>query len=213
MAELVQKRQTAFIFWIKDIINATSFIDPVGFKSFKINEKNARRVNVIAAVVDIYENADKRYKALTLDDGSGQIRAKAWEEDVNVLNSVSIGDIVLLVGLLHESAGEVFIRPEIMKKMSAEWAFARKQYLNSIFGEKKAELLEVKEESIGEALEPTLKARGNVVSLIASADEGIAVEELIQKAGMPRRLVEIILEELIKDGEIFKPKAGFVQVI
>ncbi|MDI6737983.1 MAG: hypothetical protein QME12_05730 [Nanoarchaeota archaeon] len=212
MANAGQKRQTAFIFWIKDIISAASFIDPVGFKSFNVIDKNVRRVNVIAAVVDIYENADKKYKAVTLDDGSGQVRAKAWEEDVSVLDA-SVGDIVLLVGLLHESAGEIFIRPEIMKKMSAEWAFARRQYLNSVYGEKKAEALEVKEETIGEALEPTMEARGKVVSLISSDEGMVNVEELIAKSGMPSKLVEKILDELIKDGEIFRPKAGFVQAI
>lgn len=207
------KRNTAFIFWIKDLAAASPLLNEAGFRVFNIAGKQVRRVNVLAAVVDSYENADKKYKALTLDDGSGQIRVKAWDEDTSLMSSLSIGDMALVIGMLHESNGEIFVRPEILRKMSAEWAFARRQYLNSVYGKQEAEHFKVSEEVIEEPVEPSMEARGKVVSLISSDEGMVNVEELIAKAAMPSRLVEKILDELIKEGEIFRPKAGFVQAL
>ncbi len=207
------KRQTAYIFWIKDMLNAAPELTPEGGRVYNIRGKPARRVNIIAAVVDTYENEAKTYRSVTLDDGSGQIRVKAWDEDVSKL-LLNPGDIVIVAGFLHESLGEIFVRPEFARKIEAEWAFARRKYLNYVYGELKAESLKVVEEAIGEAIEPTMEARGKMVSLIEEAPEGrIAVEELIEKAGMSRRLAEKVIKELTNDGEIFSPKAGFVQAL
>ena len=212
---MAQNRATAYIFWIKDIINAIPEITPEGFKVFSIQGRQVKRVNVISAVIGSYQNDSKNYSALTLDDSSGQIRAKAWDEDTKAIAGVSVGDIVLVVGLLHESNGEVFIRPEVARKINIEWASARKAYLSSSYGKPPAEgRLNVTEEVIGEPVEPTMEARGKVFSLIESQEKGqIAVEELIRVSGMRRALVDKIVEDLIKDGEIFQPKAGFVQVL
>lgn len=207
------KRNTAFIFWIKDLAKSFPSLNPDGFKVFNVGGKQVRRVNVLAAVVDLYENTDKRYNTITLDDGSGQIRVKAWDEDTLLVSPLLVGEMALVVGILHESNGEIFIRPEIVRKMSAEWAFARRQYLNSVYGKQEAEHFKVSEEVIEEPVEPTMEARGKVISLISSDEEMVNVEEIIAKAAMPSRLVEKILDELIKDGEIFRPKAGFVQAI
>ncbi|HII14728.1 MAG TPA: hypothetical protein HA362_00285 [Nanoarchaeota archaeon] len=210
---MVQNRATAYIFWIKDIVNAVPEITPEGFRVFGIHGRQAKRVNVISAVIGAYQNEPKTYSALTLDDGSGQIRVKAWDEDTKAIAGVSVGDIALVVGLLHESNGEIFIRPELARKLGVEWASARKSGLLSSYGKAPAEgRLNVTEELVGEPVEPTMEARGKVLSLIESQGQ-VAVEDLIKISGMRRALVEKVVEELIKDGEIFQPKAGFVQVL
>jgi predicted transcriptional regulator len=208
------KRQTACIFWIRDLANATPELNSDGFRVFSVGGKIARRVNVIAAVIDSYDNLEKRYSSITLDDSSGQIKVKAWDEDTAIVGDTKIGDMVLVVGLLHESKGEVFLRPEIARKVETSWVVARKKYLETTYGKKEAELFKVSEEIIDEAVEPTMEARGKIISMISAANDGmINVEELMINSGMHERLVEKILEELIKDGEIFRPKAGFVQAI
>lgn len=209
------KRQTAYIFWIKDISNAVPEMSSDGFKMFNVCGIKAKRVNILAAVVDVYANDAGNYLSLTLDDGSGQVRAKAWDADTSSLSGFTFGDIVLLVGLLYESNSEVFIRPEIVRKMDSEWALARKRLLTSLYGKPSSEgMLKVSEEMIDEPVEPTMEARGNVFSIVSeSAEQQVPVEELIAKSGMQRKLVEKVVEELIKDGEIFSPKAGFVSVL
>ena len=212
---MAQSRATAYIFWIKDIVNAAPSVTTEGLKVFGINGKQVKRVNIISAVIGLYQNEAKTYSALTLDDGSGQIRVKAWNEDTKAMSGVAVGDIALVVGLLYESNGEIFIRPEFTRKLDPQWAAARKVCLMADYGKPGADaVLSVSEEIVGEPVEPTMEARGKVFSLIESQDNGkIAVEELMKIAGMRRALVEKIVEELIKDGEIFQPKAGFVQVL
>ena len=36
--------------------------------------------------------------SLSLDDGSGAIRVKAWNETINLFLDVDIGDLVLVIG-------------------------------------------------------------------------------------------------------------------
>lgn len=209
------KRPTAYIFWINDMLNAVPELTPEGAKAFNIRGKSARRVNIIAAVIDTYENEAKTYRSVTLDDGSGQIRVKAWNEDIAKISLFNAGDIIIVVGFLHESLGEIFIRPEFARKMGAEWAVARRKYLASVYGKPSDDsVLKVSEESIDEPVEPTMEARGKMLSLIAESPEStISVEELIKKAGMARGLSEKVIKELTNDGEIFSPKAGFVQAL
>lgn len=207
------KRPTAYVFWISDMLDAMPELTPEGAKAFNIRGKQARRVNIIAAVIDAYENEAKTYRSLTLDDGSGQIRVKAWNEDTAKL-AFNPGDIVLVVGFLHESSGEIFVRPEFARKMDAEWGIARREYLASAYGKPVSEPLKVTEESVNEPVEPTMEARANMLSLISdAADSRVAVEELITKSGMSRQLAEKVIKELTNDGEIFSPKAGFVQAL
>ncbi|MBU2638428.1 MAG: hypothetical protein KJ955_05630 [Nanoarchaeota archaeon] len=208
------KRPTAYIFWINDMINAVPELTQEGARAFKIRGKSARRVNIIAAVIDVYENEGKTYRSVTLDDGSGQIRVKAWEEDTAKL-LLNPGDIVIVVGFLHESLGEIFIRPEFARHIRAEWAVTRKEYLASAYGKPSAgETLKVSEESINNPVEPTMEARGKMLSLIAEYPEStISVEELIKKAGLAKGLSEKVIKELTNDGEIFSPRAGFVQAL
>ena len=104
------KRQTACIFWIRDLVNATPELNSDGFRVFSVGGKIARRVNVIAAVIDSYDNLEKRYSSITLDDGSAQIKVKAWDEDTATLGDTKIGDMVLVVGLLHESKGRNILK-------------------------------------------------------------------------------------------------------
>lgn len=204
------KRPTAYIFWITDLLNAVPELTTEGAKAYKIRGKQARRVNIIAAVIDTYENEAKTYRSVTLDDGSGQIRVKAWNEDISKL-SLNPGDIVLIVGFLHESLGEIFVRPEFSRKLNAEWAVARKEYLASAYGRPVADVLKVSEETINEPVEPTMEARAKLLSLMP--DTPVSVEELIKKSGMARGLAEKVIKELTNDGEIFSPKAGFVQAL
>ena len=120
----------------------------------------------------------------------------------------------MLWGFCTSPKGEIFLRYEIARKVETSWVVARKKYLETTYGRKEAEVFKVSEEIIDEAVEPTMEARGKIITMISAANDGmINVEELMINSGMHERLVEKILEELIKDGEIFRLKAGFVQAI
>jgi len=207
----MQRRHTAYRFWIKDIVSGEQrFTSDSRF--FFIHNKEVLRVNIVASVINRYENPEKRYVALTLDDGSGQIRLKAWDEDVSVIGDVSIGDIINVVGTLYESNGEIFVRPEIVKKTSSEWAIVRKIELTKLYGKPAEEVVTITEEHIEEPVIPSVHARETILALIEQAsEEGIEIEELIKSSKLKEREAEAAITELLAEGEIFKPRQGYLK--
>ena len=106
MAEEQQfKRHTAYKFRIGDILVGKPTTNNTGngerFAFLELGDKKIVRVNIIGNVVDKYESAgETRYISLTVDDGSGQIKVKAFF--TKLISSV-VGLTILLMILASES--------------------------------------------------------------------------------------------------------------
>ena len=59
------------------------------------------------------------YKTLTIDDGTGKISARAFENNV-LLDKTDVGDVVLIIGRPREFSSEKYILIEIIKKIVIE---------------------------------------------------------------------------------------------
>ncbi len=223
---MAMKRQTAYRFWIRDIVSAEKEVNKEGFVYFSIKGKEAVRVNIIANIINSYSNESGSYLSITMDDGSGQIRVKAWNEDTGQLSGIAIGDMVLVVGRISESSGEIFVRPEIVKKVNeAEWELARKLELIESYGKpdrmqqqlKEEAPVEVKEEVVEEvvvAKTDAKDARGKIVKILEEAPAGgIEIQDTINKSGLGEDEADGVIEELLKEGEVFQPKRGFLKLI
>lgn len=225
---IIQKRQPAKKFWIADILNAEQKTNEEGFKYYVIRGKNATRANLIAGVVASYQNEAGNYAMATLDDGSAQTRLKAWNEDVRQLTSLQIGEIVLVIGKINldDMKKEIFIRPEIIKPLNMDWMKLRVEELRKEYGaaetvvETAVETMDVKEEIVKEAIdEPTagvpLAVREKIIQAIdanAGAD-GAEVSAVIRNSGVNEAEAEAAVNELVREGEAFQPKRGFIKLI
>jgi len=210
------KRQTAYKLWIKNILSSTQKLTNEGMRYFQVDDKEVVRVNLIAVVINRYDNDAGNYSVVTVDDGSGQIRIKAWEDDVKFLNHIDLGNVVLVVARLFESNGEIFLRPEIVKAIGDEWAMVRKLELEKQFGKviHTDKILAVTEEKVEEKIEPSIVAREKVYHFVEKAPEkGIEISELVKKTELKEADVEKAIEELLREGEIYNPKPGFVKLV
>ncbi len=201
------------------------------------------RVNIIANTVLIYKSEDGSYSNLTLDDGSGEaIRVKAWRDDTRLLSGVNVGNLVNVIGRVRLFNNEVYVLPEIVKVLDdLNWGKLRRIELTKMYGQPeiikpiqvKAELpkieivipkikeLTINSNSIEEIdfTKPetntiTEKERQKVLSVIESAsDKGVRVMEVALKTQLSEEQTENIIKELVKEGEVFHPKPGFVQYI
>ncbi|MBM3200100.1 hypothetical protein FJZ53_04115 [Candidatus Woesearchaeota archaeon] len=216
------KRSTAYKFWIKDLLNAIP-ISQEGIHLFEVRGKEVSRVNVIAAVVDQQKNLDSTFSSITLDDGTETIRAKAWKDDVKKLEEVRVGDPVMVIGKLRFYANEIFITPEIVKLQEPEWLLVRKKELERLYGKPQeserpklstgtAPPQEVVEEIV---VEPTSTARQKILALVEKepAKEGIQITKLIQASGLKEAEAEKAIDELLREGELFQPRTGYLKVI
>jgi len=224
----IMKRQPAKKFWIADILNAQTKLNEQGFKQFTIRAKDTARVNLIAVIVSIYINENKTYAVATADDGSAQIRLRAWNEDVSVLSKTTVGDIALIIGRLNinEVNKEIFIRPEIVRANSIKWMELRRtELLNeygqvqskpAIYEEPPEEKMLVEEQIVAEAgIGVPLAVREKIMQAIEANDnsEGASIAAVISNSGANEAEASAAIDELIREGEAFQPKKGFIKLI
>src|SRR3989338_1785791 len=112
-----QKRQTAYRFWIADLLQAKIALLQGGMAQIEVRDQPVARVTLIATVVHRFDTPDRSYRALSLDDGSGTIRLKAWREDTRLLDEGSVGELVLVVGRLRFYNEEFYLTPEVVRTL------------------------------------------------------------------------------------------------
>lgn len=205
MAEQTQQaRQVAYKVPINQLLN-NEFIQQEGWNPnyIQIKEKKVSRVNLIATIID--KQVSSSLATITIDDSTGKIQARAFNEEIKKVENVNIGDPVLLIGRPRKFNESLFITIEIIKKIDPLWMKIRKQELEREFE------LSKKEEPI-----PIINSSGDkILQLIKSLDpgEGTSINELISKSGINEKQLEGVLSELIKLGEIYEPKPGKVKVL
>ncbi len=82
-----------------------------------------RRVVIVGLITEHFireaEGDKQRYETITVDDGSGAIRLKAWgERGSNLLKSGQDGALVLVVGKVEKYGEEIHIDPELVREIS-----------------------------------------------------------------------------------------------
>ncbi|MBT3985480.1 hypothetical protein HOD38_05230 [archaeon] len=215
MAEEPQvRRQTAYKVWIRSLKTTKGEVDAGGLVYLPIKGKKVVRVNLIASVIDRFDSGN--YSMLMIDDGSDSIQLKVWGEDAWLLEGKQVGDMVLVSGRLGEYQEEVYVRPEIVKKLdSYDWALLRRLELIKEYGvpdkREKVEVVE-KEHKEESEVEPSLAIREKVVSLIEKYDEA-EEERLVSEIGLPKEQVDKAIQELLKEGEVYMPRPGYLRMV
>ncbi len=138
MAEEFKKRQTAYkisIGMILSSMEAIHFDENQRFKFVELNGRDIYRINLVANVIDKFESNQKPYVSLTLDDGTGNIRVKAFADGTKILQGLQLGDTILLIGVLRFYNDELYVMPEIIKSIEPTWLVARKFELEDEYGQ------------------------------------------------------------------------------
>ena len=203
-------RNTAYRLWISEI-NSAKFTKSVGeFESNYIESKNKRisRVNLVVVVISKHETDN--YSSLLVEDGSSQISVKSWNKDKKIIDKTNIGDIVLLVGKIRQNNlnPTLFIQPEIIRKTDEKWLLARKKELEKEYGT--PEVIETKQDikedelKIEEVKVSNESVRTQVLNLIDKLDKdsGVSKEDIMNNINSPE--TSKVIEELLKEGEIFE---------
>ena len=208
-------RLTAYKAWISDLLNS-NYVETHGeFESNYVELYNNQisKVNLVATVVNKMESDDKNYISITLDDGSEEIRLKTWREDIRLLRDINIGEIILVVGKIKKYNEEVYLIPNVVKKMNVDWETARKLELIKTYG-KPNETQNLNVYPIGSEGEKidveeikftTSNLRNEVLSLIEAYEEkeGISLEEVKENLHADVPKINSVIEELIKEGQVY----------
>jgi len=229
---MVQQRQVAYKVWISDLISGNFFKEEGEWDPNYVvirNNLKVSRVNVIASVVNKYKNDENSYAYITIDDGSGAVDVRAWREDIGLLDKCEIGDLILLIGRAKEFNENIYVIPELIKKLdNSSWAKVRKIELEKEFGapvkvdkesigDKKLIVsvdnkggIVVKEESASEMLTQT--SRQKVLDYISKKEE-VTYDDIIENLKIDEKEANDIIKELLREGEIYQPKPNYLKVI
>lgn len=206
MAQEQFKRNIAYKFRIGDLIVGKPVMDGEKFSFLELGDKRVVRVNLIGNVVEKYDtNNEKKYTFITLDDGSGQIKLKAFGNDSDKLRELNEGETILAIGVLRKFNEEIYISPEIIKKQDPKYLLLRK--------------LEVEKEGKNYEQSPTgreqkIAIRDEILEKIESSEDqgGIFVDKIIMdhKEVSPS-IINQEIQKLIEEGIIFEPRPGKVR--
>ncbi|MBU0535404.1 MAG: hypothetical protein KKE20_00430 [Nanoarchaeota archaeon] len=122
-----QARQTAVKTRISSLING-QYVVQQGWEPNYIlyNDEKISRINIIGVIVSKNQNELSNNKSVMIDDGSGRISVRTFDES-SVLDSVSVGEMIILIGRPREYGNEIYIVPEIIKPLQDKrWAEVRR---------------------------------------------------------------------------------------
>ena len=193
----IRKRNVAFKMRVGDILKSKPIMQEGRMIFLELGEKKIVRVNLIANVIDKFVNdGERKYATLTLDDASGQIRLKAFGDDIGVIKDFSQGDTLQVIGNVREYNNELYIMPEIVKSVDPKWLLVRK--------------LEIQKTRKDLPVSGGAPVRDIILDKIKNAEkeEGIDIDKIIMDTEASPDLINQEIKKLLEGGLIYEPRPG-----
>lgn len=192
-----KKRNIAYRLRIGDVLKARPVMQEGRLLHLELGDKKIIRVNLIANVIDKFSSdGEKKYANITLDDATGQIRLKAFGDDTNLIKDFTQGDTLQVIGFVREYNQELYITPEIARKVDPKWLLVRKLEMQKV----KESLPQTAPSSIREVLLVKIKE--------AEKDGGIDIDTLIMGSDVKPDTINQEITKLLEDGLIYEPRPG-----
>jgi uncharacterized protein len=177
-----RKRMTAKIAGL-DEVTTGKFIKKSGFESNYILTKLGRKISrarVMGIIVDKYKSEDGNYATITLDDSSETLRAKVFV-NASMFDDIKPGDLIDMIGKVREYNSEIYLIPEIIRKVSPNKETLRMLELKKIFLDQAEKIKKLRDLQKQSSDLSELKVLASKASLIEEDVEGILeAEEVIE---------------------------------
>ncbi len=212
------ERQTAYLTTIGTLlsgnfIKAEAHMQPSYVKTAE--GKEISRVHIIAVIVSFGEGL---HAEAVLDDGTGKITARSFDNPT-YFSSFHLGDIVRIIGKVRAFNEQIYLIPEIIKKITNKQHIALHKLL---LQQNHEELLdntpvsEITEQAVEEILIDDIEETppnpvDQILALIKAKDKGEGV--LIEKIASEIENGEKLIHALLESGNIFELRPGRVKVL
>ncbi|NPE26954.1 hypothetical protein HNV12_03045 [Methanococcoides sp. SA1] len=197
----IRKRNVAYKLRIGDILKGVPMMDEGKFLFLELGDKKVVRVNLLANCVDKFvQEGEKQFGSLTVDDASGQLKLKVFGEDVAKVADIMQGDTLQIIGNVREWNGELYMIPEVCKKVDARWLLVRKLEI-----EKGRKEMPVEEGAAGVS-----ELKNKILDLIkgAESDGGIDRDKLVMDVEANPEAIEVEVKKLLEEGLVYEPRPG-----
>ncbi|MBN2458324.1 hypothetical protein JXB31_04305 [Candidatus Woesearchaeota archaeon] len=267
----VPARQVAVKSWISDIINGRYVKEEGDWNpNYVITQRKIRvsRTNILGVMVS-EPAVDPGHYSFVIDDGSSKITVRSFDDKPP--KDIAIGDVIKIIGRPREFGSEIYIMPEIIKKIDNnkyKWLEHWKLELETLYrgiplqditdeethGSSQAQKSRMEKaplsEEFVEDLPETAKLAENatrpldskgsygnhkkkaekpddnaaqtssnpidlILEIIRKSDkgDGTDTENVISDSALKREKAELIINNLLMDGEIFEVKPGKLKVM
>jgi len=193
-----RKRNVAYKVRIGDILKGKPVMSEGRFLYLESGNDKLVRVNILANCIDKYvSDGERKFGSLTIDDASGQIRIKVFGEDVDLIKNILQGDTLQIVANVREWNNEIYLIPEILKKVDPRWLLVRKLEIQN-------SRKDVEPEGGNNEL------KGIVMKQIKEAETegGIDVDKIIMDTEASPVLINSEVKKLLEEGVIYEPRPG-----
>ncbi|MFT4312152.1 MAG: hypothetical protein ACMXYF_02890 [Candidatus Woesearchaeota archaeon] len=208
------KRQIAKIVNIATLKNG-EYIEREGWEPnvVKIANDEIGRVNIIGVLVEYIPG--EVFSGM-IDDGTQTIRLRSFDT-IKEPFPLAVGATVLVIGRPRLYMNELYIVPEIVRKIDGKWLEIRKKETKHQKSEPQKTTVEKTDEPEEEPEKGDLQSLQGMLSLIDSLDGGKGVDvELLKEKVLeqePEMDVQKRIERLLLNGEIFELKPGIIKVL
>ncbi len=209
-----QARQIAIKSWIRTLING-QYIVKEGWEPNYIlfKDQQISRANVMGVIVQKSDSKLLNYDYIVIDDGSGRMTARSFEDKEKFLD-FAVGDVVNVIGRPREFGKEIYIIPEIVKKLQdTKWLEVRKLELGKMPEGASQQENVVVEETVDIEVEEIETPQERLMKTIKDIDggSGVDIDEIIAKTGKPQ--TEDMIKDMLAQGDIFEIKPGRIKVL
>jgi RPA family protein len=169
------------------------------------------RARILGTVVSKFVSEDENFASITIDDSTDTIRAKTFKT-VKPLDVVQIGDVVDLIGKIREYNAEIYVMPEIVRKITdPNMEVLRK--LELIATAKKLQQGESQPAQFVSAKEDRASLKKKVTEVIESEKAGMAYSKILEMVKAPETQIEAVVNELLEEGICYEPTPGKIKKI
>ncbi|MDA1337619.1 MAG: hypothetical protein O3C23_02545 [bacterium] len=216
----IQKRQVAWKVLIKDLLEGEYVKGEGEWQPNYIlhNEKKVARANILGVVIG---KEDSQFGSLRIDDGSGQIVVRSFEQNPGLMSSQP-GSLVLIIGRPREYMQERYVVAEIVREITDKtWFEIRKKETNgfaSPIPPLESTLPKLPKEPTPAKTLPPKKETNEVdpevvCALIKEKDDGAGadMQEIIDH--LQRDDGEEIVKRMLAQGELFEVQPGKIKVL
>ena len=195
----IRKRNIAYKMRIGDVLRGVPMMDEGKFLFLELGDKKVVRVNILANCVDKYiQEGEKQFASLTVDDASGQLKLKVFGEDVEMFKEILQGDTLQIVGNMREWNGELYMIPEVVKKVDARWLLVRKLEIQN--ARKDMPAGDSKDSGLKDSIMDKIKG--------AETEGGIDVDAIIMDTEASPDAINAEVKKLLEEGLIYEPRPG-----
>ena len=201
----IRKRNIAYKLRIGDIVKGVPMMGeasaeaPARFMFLELGDKKIVRVNILANCVDKFiQDEERKFGTLTVDDASGQLKLKAFGEDIEVLKGIMQGDTLQIIGNVREWNGELYVLPEVVKKVDSRWLLVRKLEIQN--ARKDLPVVGGRDSGLKDGIMAKIKG--------AESDGGIDVDALIMDIEASPDAINAEIKKLLEEGLVYEPRPG-----